>query len=50
MEADVVRKARTLMGQNESNVQLCRVDMTGADAEEEGMVCGGIVDVFLEKI
>ncbi len=26
------------------------VDMTGQDAEEDGMVCGGVIEVFLEKI
>ena len=30
--------------------KLCHVDMTGAEAEDEGMVCGGIVDVLLEVI
>ncbi len=24
--------------------------MTGADAEEDGMVCGGIIEVFIEPI
>lgn len=50
MEADVVRQARMLLMDEDTEVKLCKVDMTGADAEEEGMVCGGIVDVFLEKI
>ena len=30
--------------------QLCKVDMTADDAEEEGMVCGGVVEVMLEMI
>lgn len=30
--------------------KLCHVDMTGADAEDEGMVCGGVVDVLLEVV
>lgn len=30
--------------------KLISVDMTGRHAEEEGMVCGGIVEVFVESI
>ena len=30
--------------------QLFHVDMTGRDAEDEGMVCGGIIDVLVEAI
>ena len=29
--------------------QVCEVDMTAMDAEEEGMVCGGRIEVLLEK-
>lgn len=30
--------------------KLVQVDMTGRDAEDEGMVCGGIVELFVEPI
>ncbi|MGB4439905.1 MAG: hypothetical protein WBJ13_11960 [Sedimentibacter sp.] len=30
--------------------QLVNVDMTGREAEDDGMVCGGIVEVFIEPI
>ena len=30
--------------------QIVHVDMTGEDAEEEGMVCGGKVKVLLEEV
>lgn len=30
--------------------QLVQVDMTGREAEDEGMVCGGIVELFVEPI
>ena len=30
--------------------QICRVDMTAGEAEDEGMVCGGVVEVMLEKV
>lgn len=48
MEADVVREALLMLGTDGPKAGLIQVDMTGADAEDEGMVCGGIVDVFLE--
>ena len=30
--------------------QLVKEDMTGRDAEEDGMVCGGIAELFVEPI
>lgn len=50
MEADVMRRALHMMRGSEEEKKLCHVDMTGADAEDEGMVCGGVVDVLLEVI
>ena len=32
------------------NAILIKVDLTTEEAEEEGMVCGGILEVFLEKM
>ena len=32
------------------NTHTMHVDMTGEDAEEEGMVCGGKVKVLLEEV
>ncbi|MFA9422869.1 MAG: XdhC family protein [Sedimentibacter sp.] len=34
---------------NKTN-KLISVDMTGKEAEDEGMVCGGIVEIFIEPI
>lgn len=48
MEADVVQQALLMLSEDSPKARICRVDMTGADAEDEGMVCGGIVDVLLE--
>ncbi len=30
--------------------QLVQVDMTGREAEDEGMVCGGVVEIYVEPI
>jgi hypothetical protein len=48
-ESEIIRKAQRML---QVDMAPCRffVDMTGEDAEEEGMVCGGIIEVFLEKI
>ena len=40
----------TMLHMNEEKAKICRVDMTGSDAEDEGMVCGGIIDVLLEMV
>lgn len=50
MEAEVLQKALLMMGTDAPEVRLCNVDLTGSDSEDEGMVCGGTVDVLLERI
>ncbi len=50
LEADVFRKAVSLLSDDDRKTCLYRADMTGRDAEDEGMVCGGIIDVLLEII
>ena len=50
LEAKVITEARKLMIQPEKNAILIKVDLTTEEAEEEGMVCGGILEVFLEKM
>lgn len=49
-EADIFREARFMLMEGGTNIGLCHVDMTGRYAEEDGMVCGGIIDVLLEVI
>ena len=49
MEAQVVNTALYMLREPEGRrCRLLRADLQNADAEEEGMVCGGTVDVFLE--
>ena len=50
VESEVMQKALLMMRKGEPGFQLCKVDMTADDAEEEGMVCGGVVEVMLEMI
>lgn len=47
-EAAIIQKARRF--QEAGTYDIERVDMTNEVAEEEGMVCGGIMDVLLEFI
>lgn len=49
-EADVLRKALLMIRENDRNMHICRVDMSGKDAEEDGMVCGGVMEVLLELV
>ncbi|MDO9493243.1 XdhC/CoxI family protein [Acetobacterium sp.] len=46
-EAEVSLVARDLL-QTGSGYHTMKVDMTGSVAEDEGMVCGGIMDVLIE--
>lgn len=50
MEANVIQKARLMVATGMPKARICQVDMTGNDAEEEGMVCGGEISVLLELI
>lgn len=46
VEADIRQKAIDAI--RIGKPQLCLVDMTGNEAEDEGMVCGGIIEVLLD--
>ena len=48
VEAELRHKALNLI--DNKKCELIRVDMTGAEAEDDGMVCGGIVEVFVEPV
>lgn len=49
-EADIKIRALSMLSSDKEKVELHQVDMTGWQAEEEGMVCGGIIEVFLESV
>ena len=49
-EADIYRKALLKIRRMDTEPELCRVDMTGEEAEEEGMVCGGVIEVLMEML
>lgn len=50
IESKVIRKALLMMHAENEGFRLCTVDMTADAAEDEGMVCGGVVEVMLEKV
>ena len=47
-EAQIRRKALSMLAEQDGNAQICRIDLSGKDAGEEGMVCGGVMDVLFE--
>lgn len=47
-EGEVINTARDIIRNGGYKIQ--KVDMTGDVAEEEGMVCGGIMEVLIEKV
>ncbi|MGN0997305.1 MAG: XdhC family protein [Candidatus Ventricola sp.] len=50
VEADVIRQARMMLtGSGLPSARLLEVDMTAEASEDEGMVCGGIIEVLLER-
>lgn len=48
VESEIIQKALLMMRAGTPEFQICRVDMTMDAAEDEGMVCGGVVEVMLE--
>ena len=50
MEAGVIEKARWLMQDPDKRQEVIRVRMTADEAEEAGMVCGGIIEVLMERL
>ncbi len=50
VESDILRKGLHLLRTDDRNPHICKVDMTGRDAEDEGMVCGGTVDILFEIV
>lgn len=47
-EGEVITAARQLIGTG--GIQIQEIDMTGLAAEEEGMVCGGIMNALIEDL
>lgn len=51
VESDIMTRAREILMDGEPQAEIRHVDMTGTDdAENDGMVCGGIIDVLLEIV
>lgn len=50
VESEIIQKALLMMRTGTPEFQICRVDMTMDAAEDEGMVCGGVVKVMLEIV
>ena len=50
VESEIVQKALLMMRTGEKEFQICVADLTMEAAEDEGMVCGGVVEVMLEKL
>lgn len=51
VEADLMGHARRMITDlSRPPVQLVEVDMTAEAAQDEGMVCGGVIEVLLERI
>ncbi|MDO5424521.1 MAG: XdhC family protein [Eubacteriales bacterium] len=49
MESEVVRRARMIFAGLEPTSQCVILDVTGRDAQEEGMACGGVMEIYLER-
>jgi xanthine dehydrogenase accessory factor len=49
-EAKVIETGRYMLSENNNHPKLELVDMTAEEAEIEGMVCGGTILVYMEKI
>ena len=51
MEAEVMLRGRRMLQLQDKELKVIHVDLRGSGlAEEDGMVCGGIIDMLLEYI
>ena len=50
VESEIIQKALLMIRTEQEGFQVCKVDMTADAAEDEGMVCGGVVEVMLERV
>lgn len=50
IEGEIIRTSLLMMKNDVPCFRICKVDMTADAAEDEGMVCGGIVEVMLERV
>ena len=50
VESEIIQKALLMLRNGQGDLRVCRVDMTAEAAEDEGMVCGGVVEVMLERV
>ena len=50
IESEIIQKALVMMRTDTPDFQICTVDMTADQAEDEGMVCGGVVEIMLERV
>jgi xanthine dehydrogenase accessory factor len=48
LEAEVYQEARKVMA--EEKPRTVHMDLTGRNAEESGMICGGIMDLYIEPL
>ncbi|MFP3976041.1 MAG: XdhC family protein [Chloroflexota bacterium] len=47
-EAQIMQESTKVM--DEGKAKLVHLDLTGEEAAEEGMICGGVMDIFLEPL
>lgn len=54
MEAQVIREAMSFLRRRTENMEnpmkILTIDLSGVDAENSGMVCGGRMEVLLEVV
>ncbi|MBP3880309.1 MAG: XdhC family protein [Lachnospiraceae bacterium] len=50
VEAEVIAEGRRMLMKEQACPKVYHVDLTAEAAEDEGMVCGGIIDVLMEPI
>lgn len=49
-EAEIKKESLQMMEEGDVNQKLITVSMNGREAKEAGMVCGGTIEVYLEKV